>query len=381
MLPYDLLIKGGEAIIPATGFRGDVDIAIVRGEIAAIEPDIPANDASEVIAAQGLLVVPGLIDLHTHLGFEVHRRVIYAQDVCPCSGVTTAVDMGTTGVFTFPWYRDRILNKCPIRLFEFINISSIGTIAVHTPYFVEHYGDYIDIHDTARMIEENREYIRGLKVFASGKMVGDAAIEALLAARQVADEVALPIAVHVSARPPTLEEILSHLRRGDIITHTYTPHDQGILDEQGQVRVAVREARQRGVLFDLGHGSGSFGFEVARKALAQDFLPDSISTDIYYANVITPVKDLLTTASKFLNLGLPLEEALARVTCNPARMIGESSLGTLALGGPADVALLMLNKGDFSFVDCLGQTLEGQIKLDCQATICAGKIIYQKVKQ
>jgi len=151
-----------------------------------------------------------------------------------------------------------------------------------------------------------------------------------------------------------------------------------ILDEAGRVRPCVWEARRRGVLFDLGHGAGSFAFDVARKAMAQDFLPDSLSTDLYYANVEKPVKDFPTTISKFLNLGLPLEDALARATCNPARALGEPTLGTLAPGSPADIALFTLREGAFSFVDCLGQTLEGPWQLTCELTLYGGQIIYAK---
>jgi dihydroorotase len=265
-----------------------------------------------------------------------------------------------------------------VRLWEFINIASIGTTAIHTPYYVDNYGHYIDVPDTIRMIEENREHIRGIKVFATSKMTGEWALDAVRAARRVGDAVGLPVAVHVSMAPPPLEPILALLGKGDILTHTYTPYEQGILDEQGRVKAEVRAARQRGVLFDLGHGAGSFTFDVARKALAQDFPPDTISTDIYYVNVEKPVKDLPTTVSKFLNLGMSLEEAIARVTCNAARALREPQLGTLGPGSPADVTVLSLHEGSFSFVDCKEEVLWGPWKLEAAATIFAGKVIHQK---
>lgn len=377
MPKVDLLIKGGEVIDPASKTRGKLDVAVSQGRIAAIGPDLPLDAASQVDAT-GKLVVPGLIDLHTHLGFELHTVVLDPDDVCPPAGVTAAVDMGSTGAFTFPWYRERVLSRTLVRLFPFINIASIGAIAIHTPYYVDNYGRYIDVRDTVRMIQENRQYIRGIKVFATDKMVGEWALMAVRAARQVGDEVGLPVAVHVSALPPPLEEILDLLHEGDILTHSFTPHDQGILDARGQIRSSVREARQRGVFFDLGHGAGSFAYHVARKALEQDFLPDTISTDLYYANVDQPVKDLPTTLSKFLNLGLSLEETLARATCNPARLIGENTLGVLQVGGPADIALLTLQQGEFSYVDCVQQTLTGPWKLECAMTIARGKIIYPR---
>ena len=169
---YDLLIHGGEAIIPSTGYRGRMDVAIAGGLVAALGANMEASAAAEVIGADGLLVVPGLIDLHTHLGFELHTQVVDPDLVCPPAGVTTAVDQGSTGAFTFPWYRERVLSRTLIRLYPFINISSLGTISIHTPYYNDNYGRYIDTADTIRMIEENRAAIRGIKVFATSKMVG-----------------------------------------------------------------------------------------------------------------------------------------------------------------------------------------------------------------
>lgn len=374
---YDLLIRGGEVIDPSAGSRATLDVAVANGRVAAIGADLPA-EAERVVDARGRLIVPGLIDLHTHLGFEIHRQTIQADDMCPPSGVTTAVDMGSTGVYTFPWYRDRVIERSATRLFEFINISALGTIAIHEPYYVSYYGDYIDPDEVLCTIEENPEYICGIKVFASSQMVGDAALGAVRTAVQVGREAGLPVAVHVSARPPPVEEVLALLRPGDIMTHTYTPNSQTILDDEGRVRAGVREARERGVLFDLGHGFGSFSFEVARRAMDDDFLPDTISTDLYADNMVTPVKDLLTTASKFLCLGMPLEEVLARITIRPARALRASDLGALRVGGPADIALLRLCEGEHIYRDCRDGVLQGRQKLECDLTVCRGRILYQR---
>ena len=188
----------------------------------------------------------------------------------------------------------------------------------------------------------------------------------------------VPLAVHVSVAPPPLEEVLGYLTAGDMITHSYTVYDQGILDERGRLRPAVLEARRRGVLFDLGHGAGSFNLDVARRALAQDFPPDTISTDLYYANMDTPVKDLPTTMSKFLNLGMPLEEVIARSTLNAARAIREPALGTIEVGKPADLAILRLREGQFSFIDSQKNVFQGPWSLECAATIVGGRVIYRQ---
>lgn len=378
MPAYDLLIQHGDVFLPYTRTRAKLDVAIQGDCVAALAERIPATESRRVLDARGKLVTPGLIDLHTHLGFELHTQVLDPDPVCSRSGVTTAVDMGSTGAFTFSWYRSRVLERAIPRMLVFLNIASLGTIAIHNPYYVENYGRYIDIDDTVRTVEANRDYVCGIKVFCSGVMVGQWALDAVRAAVQVGERVRLPVAMHVSDPPPDLAPLLECLRPGDIMTHTLTPHRQGILDSSGKLKACVLAARARGVLFDTGHGAGSFAFEVARGAFGQGFWPDTISTDLYYANLNGPVYDLPTTMSKFLNLGMPLEEVIARATCGPARALRQAGLGTLDVGAPADVAILQLVEGSHTFMDVLGQKLEGRWRLVCDATVRAGKVVYER---
>jgi dihydroorotase len=378
MPKYDLLLAGGHVFDSASGSFTDADIAISGNAIQSIAARIAVSSARQVIGVRGKLVSPGLIDLHTHLGFELHTKVIQPNDVCPPAGVTTAVDMGSTGSFTFPWYRDQVISTAKMRLFEFINIASLGTISIHTPYYVTNYGRYVDEADTIRTIKENREFIRGIKVFMAGTMVGEWALSSLRSARRVSEATGVPVAVHISDTPPALPEILALLEKDDIVTHCFTSHDQGILDPFGKLRPEVLAARERGVRFDLGHGAGSFAYSVARKALAQGFVPDTFSTDIYYANIDGPVYDLPTTLSKLLNLGVPLEMVLQAATCNPAQILRRPELGVLKVGGPADVAVLDLQEGEFTFMDVLKESLTGKWNLRCDLTLCQGNIIYQR---
>ncbi|MHB0857223.1 MAG: amidohydrolase/deacetylase family metallohydrolase [Anaerolineae bacterium] len=377
MAEFDLLIRGGEVIQPQEGARRKLDVAVAGGTVQLLEADIAPERAARVLDANGKLVTPGLIDMHTHLGFELHSQAIQADDVCPQSGVTTAVDMGSTGAFTFPWYSTHALATSTTRLIPFLNIASLGTIAIHSPYYVERYGQYIDENETARTIQENADRIGGIKVFASGKMVGCWALDSVRAAVRVGDRCDVPVAVHVSDAPPPLDGILACLRPGDILTHTFTPHNQGILNEQGRIKASVWDARRRGVLFDLGHGAGSFSFEVARCALAQGFVPDTLSTDIYYANVNGPVFDLVTTLSKLLALGLDVEEVITRSTANAARALRRPDLGVLEIGTTADIAVLALEEGEHTFTDVLQQTLVGSRRLRCLWTVSAGRVIYE----
>jgi len=309
---YDILLQGGRVFDSLGASFSEADVAVKDGRVAAIAPRLNPEDAGQVYNVQGRLVTPGLIDMHTHVGFELHTRVIQADDYCPAAGVTSAVDMGSAGAFIFPWYREQVIRKSAVRIFSFINIASLGTISIHTPYYVKNYGKYVDAADTARTIDENREDIRGIKVFMAGSMVGTWALRALRTARQVSEQTSVPVAVHISDPPPTLPSILRLLSRDDIVTHCFTPHNQKIVDDAGRLLPQVLKARERGVRFDVGHGAGSFAFNIARAALSQGFLPDTIGSDLYYANVDGPVYDLPTTLGKLLNLGMPLERVLQR---------------------------------------------------------------------
>ena len=377
MPTYDLIIRGGRVLDSIRAAFYEADVAVEGGFIREIGPRLPA-DATDVLDARSKLVTPGLIDMHTHLGFELHTKTIQADDYCPAAGVTTAIDMGSAGAFLFPWYREQAIKHAQTRIVSFINIASLGTIAIHTPYYVQNYGKYINEADTIRTINENRAYIRGIKVFMAGSMTGEWALPALRSARVVADKTGLPIAVHISDPPPALPPILELLTQGDIVTHCFTAHEQKILDASGRLLPEVLSARQRGVRFDIGHGSGSFTFSTARAALEQGFLPDTISTDLYYANVDGPVYDLPTTLSKLLNLGMPLERVLQSATLEPAKNIRRPDLGVLAIGNPADIALLALEEGEFTFQDAAGETLIGKQKLRCDATLNQGQVIYQR---
>jgi len=271
-----------------------------------------------------------------------------------------------------------VLSHTVTRLLAFINIASIGLIGGHTDCYTERYGKHLDVEETIRTIGEHSEYVRGIKCFAASALTGKWPLAALKAARQVADAVGLPICVHVSGDEPPLDQVLPFLQQGDIMTHTYTPHAQRILDERGRLLDVVRDARARGVLFDVGHGAGSFSFDVARRAMDQDFLPDTISTDLYFKNVDAPVKDLQTTLSKFLNLGLSLEEVLTRATINPAGAIRKDSLGRLRVGDVADIAILRVERGNWVFADVLERTIEGSRRIVCQTTVRGGEITFEK---
>lgn len=373
--PYDLLIRGGRLLDPAAGRDGRYDVALAGGKVARVAPDIPLESAREIVDARGLLVVPGLVDLHTHIYWGASALAVDPWALAPGSGVTTWVDAGTAGAIAFPGFRRYVAEAVPVRVLAFLNISSQGILDITLAGECDDLR-WCDLERALAAVEAHRDLIVGIKVRASRNAVREAGAEPLRIAREAADAVGVPLMVHIGQPPPTLGEVLPLLRAGDILTHVYRGPAASILTREGRVRPDVLEARARGVFMDVGHGVGSLDFRVARQALEQGFLPDSISTDLHLLNLHGPVHDLVTTLSKFWNLGLSLEEVIAAATAGPARALGrEGALGTLREGAPGDVTLLAVEEGTFSFRDAVGQELVGNRRLVAKGMAVAGRWI------
>lgn len=383
MKRYELLVKGGTVVDPSQALRTESDLAIAAGKVTALAPDIPADQAKMVVDATGKLVTPGLIDLHTHGFFACTPLGIELDEVCARSGVTTVVDAGSAGAQTFPGFRSLIIEPTTIRILAFLNISAIGILGIDLDEGANVRN--CNVEEAVRVADKHRDRIIGIKVRASAEVVGDQGIVPLELARAAADRLGLPLMVHVGPSPPTLDAILARMRPGDILTHLFTGHADRVVDAQGKtrncivdgtrgVRQEVRQAKSRGVVMDVGHGASSFNFEVARAALAQGFAPDTISTDLHTVNINGPVYDLSTTLSKFLYLGMDLDEVILAATARPAEVIGrQGELGTLRVGAAADVALFELREGSVRFQDAYGNTVEGRQQLVNTLTICRGK--------
>jgi dihydroorotase len=375
MPTYDLLIKGATLVDPAQGIHDRHDVAFANGMVAALAPDIPADQATEVITATGKLLTPGLIDAHVHIYEGVSHYGINADATCLARGATTVVDAGSAGADTFVGFRKYVVEASATRILAHLNISSMGMLS-------QEVGELDDIKwasvpKALESIERNRDLILGVKVrLTRHQLVGEAAgIKPLYLAREAADAAGLPIMVHPQqAWCDSLDDILAVMRDGDVLTHTYHGLSHGILDENGRIRPAVRAARDRGVIFDVGHGQGSFVWDVCERALAQNFPPTTISSDLHKYNLHGPVFDLVTTVAKFLHLGLPLDDALAKATSTPARVVGlPGKIGTLTPGAHGDAVVLDLQEGDFTFVDSIGDTRTGHLRLEPQAVIKAGQ--------
>jgi len=374
---YSLLVKGGRVIDPSQGISDELDVAISGSRVARVARNISESNAGLVLDARGKIVTPGLIDIHVHVYDSATPLGIPPDPNCIAKGVTTAVDAGTSGAHTFPGLRRFIINVASTRIYALLNISTIGM----TPNSLDNqWGELLDLrHANAqlaiRTIEKNRDVILGIKIRLGRNLSGENDVPALKLAREAADAVRLPIMVHIGGTTTPLSAILGTLKKGDIVTHCYRAGEEAILDEKGRVLPAAFKAGERGVHFDVGHGQGSFAFEVAEKAMKQGLLPGTISSDLHHYNVHGPVFDLATTLSKFLLLGMTLEQVIERATTNAARALSfPLGLGTLKEGAEADVALFDLREGNFEFVDAQRQKRTGHLKLFPAATVKSGSI-------
>ncbi|MDA1314999.1 MAG: amidohydrolase/deacetylase family metallohydrolase [Acidobacteria bacterium] len=372
---FDILIKNGEVRDAGRGFRQNADVGIKDGKVAAIETSIPAERGIDVVNAEGMYVTPGLVDLHTHvyhsLGFGIE-----ADPLAATSGVTTWVDAGSFSHNQAGAFRKFIVEPAQSRIFGYVYLYPVTRNPDEDPV------QYVrrNMRRTGEVVVENRDILIGVKFQVGSNMNGRWSLDFLKIARELCDKYELPLMAHVSFAPPETDQVMELLRAGDVLTHCFNTHAIGILDDAGKIRSSVKEARSRGVLFDVGHGAGSFNFEIARKALDQGFLPDSISTDVYTASINGPVYDMPTTLTKMQYLGMSLDDILVRATINPAKVVNRiPGMGTLAVGGPADIALLEIEDGDFQLIDSQRNTVNVAKRIVSRLTICRGRRVVAPV--
>ena len=376
---YDLLIKSGHVIDAKNRISAVRDVAIRNHKIAEVAADIPVSKALKVIDAKGLYVTPGLVDIHGHVYAGTGQRGAYSGDLSIYpdgftfrSGVTTVADAGSSGWRNFPDFKDRVIDRSKTRILAFLNIVGNGMGGGRIEQNVED----MDAKATAEQARKYRGTVVGVKTahFNGPEWVAvDRAVEAGTAA-------SLPVMVDFGTfRPerPYQELVLKHLRSGDISTHMYLGAVP-MLDDNSRVLPYLFEARKRGIIFDVGHGGGSFLFRQAVPAIQQGFIPDSISTDIHVGSMNGGMKDMLNVMSKFLIMGESLDQVIAQSTWHPAREIKMEDLGNLSVGAPADIAVLRLERGNFGFVDVNGARMKGTQRLDCELTVRDGLVVYDQ---
>ncbi|MGC1241809.1 MAG: amidohydrolase/deacetylase family metallohydrolase [Chryseosolibacter sp.] len=378
----DILIKGGHVIDPRNNINGLMDVAIREGKILQVAPNIPVTGAKRIVDAKGLYVTPGLIDMHVHvfIGNDLQAYIADGQtSVSPDgftfrAGVTTVVDAGSSGWRNFRLFKEQTIDRAQTRVLALLNIVGTG---MHGRFEEQDVADMNPVM-TAHMIKKLfPQIIVGIK---SAHYWGDfTQVDLAVEAGKLAN---VPVMVDFGEHDPpnSIESLfMEHLRPGDIFTHTFSygpKQRETIVDENGKVKPFVFAAQKRGLIFDVGHGGGAFSWRQAVPAMKQGFKPNVISTDLHTQSMNGGMKDLTNVMSKFISMGMTLQDAVARTTVNPASVINRPELGHLSPGAEADVAVLNLRKGDFGFLDVRGAKLKGNQKLEAELTIRAGKIVW-----
>ena len=376
MAGYDLILKGGRVIDPSQKLDRVTDIAFSSGKVAKIGDNLEPGPQSDVRSVRGLIVSPGLIDLHTHVYWGGTSLGIDAEAFCRSSGVTTAVDTGSAGPGNFLGFRRHVIEPSAVRILAYLHVSFAGIYAFSQNVMV---GESEEIRlmapaEAAAVADAHRDVIVGIKVRVGRHASGASGTAPLDIALQVAEEVGMPLMAHIDHPPPSYEEVVDRLRPGDVLTHAFRPFPNAPVNGQGKVKAAVEGARQRGVLFDIGHGKGSFAFKTARAMLANGFSPDTISSDIHALCIDGPAFDQTTTLSKFLCMGMPLAEVIAATTVNAAMALKRPELGSLKPGSVGDATILSLREGKFDYVDVVGEHLEGAQRLISEGVVLCGRL-------
>ena len=385
----DLLIQGGTVVDPGQRLHEVLDVAVRNGKIFEVSRDFPESRARRVLSAKGRIVTPGLIDMHVHC-FDGVSTGINADHYSVNRGVTTVVDAGSTGYPMIGTFIKHIATPSITRTYALVEIGPLGTMLIGQSQYMYDLSLGIDPDLTANAAENNKPTVVGIKLHLSRefyKNPQDMEPVLLTKALQAAESSHLPLMVHIVNAYTPLPDILSRMRKGDIFTHFYNGYPNGVLDTNGKILPQVREARERGIIFDVAEDLRCLRFDVTEKCLQQDFLPDTISTDLNKFTVDTHVFDLPTMVSKFMALGIDLDKAIERVTSKPAQVFNYGlQLGTLRPGSVADISIFEIRDGKFEFVDSPGKSgpvvkRVGRQKLVSNATICRGELFMNESSQ
>jgi dihydroorotase len=372
---FDVLLTGGTVVNPATKTNHKLDVGISDARIAALGPDLPHSGAKRVIDVTGCYVTPGLIDFHVHSYWGVNPYGCDLDALCLATGVTTTMDAGSAGPVNLLGFRKLVYERSKTRMLGFVALAQHGVL--NAPGELLNL-DFADSDGAAQAVSDNRDIEVGIKVRLHKKAIGENSRKALRLAIKAGEATRTPIMVHVGDTAIGMDEIAATLRPGDIITHCYTPQKPSIVDDKGELLPEVRKAKERGVIFDVGHASGHFDFDLVERAIGEGLLPDVISSDLH-GRMTQPgfgiVGDLPTTLTKFLGLGLSFDQIIANCTVNPARAVGwQDRIGSLEIGREADIAVMQVVDNPAMLRDSLGKERLHKHRIAVKWTIRAGEV-------
>ena len=361
----NFVLKGGRVLDSASGLEGEQDIHVRDGVVEAIGANLKVDSAT-IIDVKGLIVTPGLIDVHLHLMNGLGAFGVDPDIFGVGSGVTTVVDAGSAGHSLLTVFRNYVTRNAQTRVLNYVNLSTLGGVT-GPGYSILADPRLIDEDKIEKAVDANRDIIVGIKIMATGGALGAEGLKPLARARKLGDSLKIPLLVHIGeswtkdATPPPIGDVLKHLREGDIVTHMFTAHPGGLLDPHGKLWPQVRDAKESGVLMDVGHGLHNLNFDVARKVLDQELFPDGVSTDGHRGNRAGPVYDLPTTMAKLMALGFSLNQVVEMATVNAAKLLNRADeLGFIRVGSPADISVLRVEEREWKAADSQRATIQAR---------------------
>jgi len=377
-----LAVRGGQVFDPVAARFSRLDILVSDGKVARMAPTIEVPAGVQIVDASGLIVTPGLVDCHVHAFRWGHLISLDVDPVSSQSGVTTFVDGGSAGSLHFMAFRRFVIDHIRSNLYALLNVSAVGQTVDGLKGVDAWENDdlrFLHLDSAVETVEKNCDLIVGIKVRIH---TGLTSLLPIAAARALAEAVGLPLVVHVMKAPPVFADLLPYLKARDVVTHMYHPGPGGLVDRRGRIAPEYLEARKRGVLFDTGTARFHTCHPVARAAIAEGFLPDTISTDLCLTNYQHITIDMPTTLTKFMALGLSLEQVLQRATIEPAKSLpAERGHGRLAEGLAADIGLFAIESGEFSYEDFFGNTIRAGRRLVCRGTIKDGRLLTPEAQE